>query len=250
MCWFWLLKWGGMSGYNRLLTSRIFSGQLLTSKAHSTLSLKNKTVEKITVLPEFYLPSWEKCALPYTSHDLAQNLLKWLVFFYSTCRCHFYLAILPMRNRLSEKGLAAGWNFKAMDPSLIQGGNHVTVHIFCLRTSKEAVMKLKSSQTQTWLWKSNILHTDTWSTTLTSIWATKFGTLQRNNCCHVGPELGSWYILQSQPVTPSMRPKSIHERFFFRYMLNFPHKQNEIDITYCIYTLGCGAENPKFHSQN
>ena len=235
MCWFWLLKWGGMSGYNRLLTSRIFSSQLLTSKAHSTLSLKNKTVEKITVLPEFYLPSWEKCALPYTSHDLAQNLLKWLVFFTLPADVIFTLPYYPCGIASARRAWQPDEISKAMDPSLIQGGNHVTVHIFCLRTSKEAVMKLKSSQTQTWLWKSNILHTDTWSTTLTSIWATKFGTLQRNNCCHVGPELGSWYILQSQPVTPSMRPKSIHERFFFRYMLNFPHKKNEIDITYCIY---------------
>ena len=60
----------------------------------------------------------------------------------STLRANviFTLPIYPPEKHICEKGLAAGGNLKDLDPSLIQGGSQATVHIYCPRTSKEALM--------------------------------------------------------------------------------------------------------------
>ena len=51
------------------------SGQLLALKIQSIINLRNKNYWKICKPPYLYLPTRENFAPPYTSLDLAQNLL-------------------------------------------------------------------------------------------------------------------------------------------------------------------------------
>ena len=55
--------------------------QLLVSKIHNfVFSLRNKIIDKLCDPPNFYLPTHENFAMPYTSLDLAHNLLSdWLL---------------------------------------------------------------------------------------------------------------------------------------------------------------------------
>ena len=68
-----------MSGLNERLwwtldTGNMF-GPTVGFKIHTNFNLKNKMIKICTILMIFYLPTWGSSAPPYTSPNLAQNLL-------------------------------------------------------------------------------------------------------------------------------------------------------------------------------
>lgn len=71
---FCVLKWGRMSGYNKLHSLVLWSGQVSASKIHSNSNSKNKTTQKNCNLAISIILHMEFFAPPYTSLDWVQNL--------------------------------------------------------------------------------------------------------------------------------------------------------------------------------
>lgn len=57
------------------MTLVICLGQLSASKLHNDLNLKESNCHNFCGPPDFYLPTWENVTPPYTSLNLAHNLL-------------------------------------------------------------------------------------------------------------------------------------------------------------------------------
>ena len=70
---------------------------------HNNFDLRNEITEKFAILFDFYLPTREQFAPPYTSPDLVQKSLKWLVMGALT------LSLLPTLDDIDVRRRSTYW---------------------------------------------------------------------------------------------------------------------------------------------
>ena len=129
MSLFWVLKWGGRSGYGKLWTFVICPGEILTSKFHSNFNLRNKNTKKFAILR-----TWKEiCNALYFSIYSIESL-KWSVVGVSTLAANwciigvYFLGII-------------GW-----DPTVSKSNQWAHVEIFRLFYISFEVLSPFSSQ--------------------------------------------------------------------------------------------------------